>query len=142
MAILSTGPLRLDSPRVEESSSGKRRTSQDPVLELNLIGKELFFLQQAIALEPGASYRIGAEIRTEEVEGSVSLQMDFFDAYGGSMFQDITKTPMGELFTGSNHWTSDSFEVRVPFKATYGELRLFLHNRGRALIKNVMLSKI
>jgi hypothetical protein len=58
------------------------------------------------------------------------------------MFQDITKTPMGELFTGSNPWTSDSFEVRVPLKATYGELRLFLHNRGRAFLKNVMLSKI
>jgi hypothetical protein len=113
-----------------------------PCPGIELDSKGALFLQQAIALEPGASYRIGAEIRTEEVEGSVCLQMDFFDAYGGSMFQDITKTPMGELFAGSNHWTSDSFEVRVPFKATYGELRLFLHNRGRALIKNVMLSKV
>jgi hypothetical protein len=68
--------------------------------------------------------------------------MDFFDAYGGSMFQDITKTPMGEIFTGFSDWTVDSFEIRVPRHATYGELRLFLQNKGRAFIKNVMLNKI
>jgi hypothetical protein len=118
----------------------KNKPRPYPGIELDREGA--LFLQQAIALQPGASYRIGAEIRTEEVEGSVCLQMDFFDAYGGSLSQDITKTPMGGLFTGSNPWTSDSFEVRVPFKATYGELRLFLHNRGRAFIKNVMLNKI
>ena len=111
-----------------------------PGIELDREGA--LFLQQAIAIEPGAVYRVGAEIKTEDVEGSACLQMDFFDAYGGSMFQDITKTPMGELFTGSNDWTSDSFEVRVPPRATYGELRLFLNNKGRAFMKNVMLSKI
>jgi hypothetical protein len=68
--------------------------------------------------------------------------MDFFDAYGGSMFQDITRTPMGEIITGSSNWTADSFEFRVPPYATYGELRLFLNGKGRAFIKNVMLSKI
>ena len=111
-----------------------------PGIEMDREGA--LFLQQAIALEPEAIYRVGAEIRTEGVEGSACLQMDFFDAYDGSMFQDITKTPMGELFTGCNDWTSDSFEVRVPGQATYGELRLFLNNKGRAFIKNVMLNKI
>jgi len=111
-----------------------------PGIELDRDGA--LFLQQAIAMQPGGVYRVGAEIKTEDVQGSACLQIDFFDAYGGSLFQDITKTPMGELFTGSNPWTSDSFEVRVPVKATYGELRLFLHNKGRAFIKNVMLGKI
>jgi hypothetical protein len=111
-----------------------------PGIELDRDGA--LFLQQAVALEPGVAYRIGAEIRAEDVEGSACLQMDFFDAYGGSMFQDITRTPMGEIITGSTHWIADSFEFRVPPHATYGELRLFLNNRGRAFIKNVMLNRI
>jgi hypothetical protein len=111
-----------------------------PGIELDRDGA--LFLQQAIALEPGAVCRVGAEIRTEDVQGSACLQIDFFDAYGGSMFQDITKTPMGEVFTGTNDWTPDSFEIRVPPRATYGELRLFLNGKGRAFLKNVMLSKI
>ena len=111
-----------------------------PGIELEREGA--LFLQQAIAMEPGALYRVGAEIKTEGVEGTACLQMDFFDAYGGSMFQDITKTPMGEILTGFSDWTADSFEIRVPRHATYGELRLFLHNKGRVFIKNVMLNKI
>jgi hypothetical protein len=118
----------------------KNKPRPCPGIELDRDGA--LFLQQAIALEPGAAYRIGAEIRTEDVEGSSCLQMDFFDAYGGSMFQDITKTPMGEIFTGSSNWTADSFEIRVPPYATYGELRLFLNSKGRAFIKNVMLNRI
>ena len=58
------------------------------------------------------------------------------------MYKDITKIPSGELFTGSNPWTPDSFEFRVPPQATYGVLRLFINNKGKAFIKNIMLSKI
>jgi hypothetical protein len=111
-----------------------------PGIELDRGGA--LFLQQAIAMEPGAVYRIGAEIRTEGVEGGACLQSDFFDGYGGSMFQDIAESPMGQIFIGSNDWTADSFEIRVPRHTTYGEVRLFLNNRGRAFIKDVMFTKI
>jgi hypothetical protein len=49
---------------------------------------------------------------------------------------------MGQIFTGSNDWTADSFEIRAPRHVAYGELRLFLNNRGRAFIKNVMATKL
>jgi len=111
-----------------------------PGLEMDRMGA--LFLKQSVALEPGALYRVGAEIRTEEVEGSACLHIDFFDLYGGSIYKDVTQIPMGDLFTGSNPWTSDSFEVRVPGHATYAEVRLFLNNQGRAFIKNVMLHKM
>lgn len=111
-----------------------------PGLEMDRDGA--LFLQQPVVLEPGSVYRIGAEIRTEEVRGSACLHVDFFDPWGGSLYQDITQIPMGELFTGTTPWTSDVFEVRVPPQATYGEVRLFLHNQGRAFIKNVMLHRV
>ena len=58
------------------------------------------------------------------------------------MVRDLAKPPMGQIFTGSNDWTADSFEIRVPRHATYGELRVFLSNRGRAFIRNVMFTKL
>jgi hypothetical protein len=75
------------------------------------------------------------------VEGSACVQIDFMDAYGGSLYEDVSKIPSGEIFTGSNDWTPDSFEFRVPPQATYGVLRLFLNHKGRAFIKNVMLNR-
>jgi len=111
-----------------------------PGLEMEREGA--LFLQQPIVLEPGSLYRVGAEIRTEGVEGSACLHVDFFDPYGGSIYKDITRMPAGEIFTGSNPWTADSFEVKVPRHATYGEVRLFLNNQGRAFVKNVMLHKV
>ncbi len=111
-----------------------------PGIELDREGA--LFLQQAIALEPGSLYQVGAEMRTEDVAGSTCLQIDFFDPYGGSLYKDITKMPAGEFFTGTNGWTADSFEFRVPQEATYAEMRLFLHNQGRVFIRNVMMSQV
>jgi hypothetical protein len=87
-----------------------------------------------------------ADVDSEEIEvyleSSARLQIHFFDAYGGLMFEDLAKSPMGQIFTGSNDWTADSFEIRAPRHVAYGELRLFLNNRGRAFIKNVMATKL
>ena len=58
------------------------------------------------------------------------------------MYDDIAKMPSGEFFTGTHPWTADSFAVKVPTNATYGELRLFLNNSGRVFLKNVMLHKV
>jgi len=112
-----------------------------PCPGIELVGEGALFLQQAIAMDPGALYQVGAEIRTEDVEGTACLHIDFVDAYGGSMYQDVTQMPSGELFKRSNDWTADSFEFRVPPHSTFGVLRLFLNNRGRAFVKNVMLNK-
>ncbi len=111
-----------------------------PGIEMDREGA--LFLKQALAMEPGTIYRVGAELRTEEVQGSACLHIDFFDAYGGSMYKDVSTLPAGEFFTGSCPWTADSFEFRVPPRATYAELRLFLNSRGRAFIRNMMLMKI
>jgi hypothetical protein len=113
-----------------------------PVLGIELDRDGALFLQQAIALEPGAIYKVGGELRTEDVTGTACLQIDFFDIYGGSMYDDVAKMPSGEFFTDTHPWTADSFEVRVPQNATYGELRLFLNNSGRVFLKNVMLHKV
>ena len=53
------------------------------------------FLQQTIAVEPGMTYRIGAEIRTVEVKGNACLHLDFFDSLGGSLYRVITEIPSG-----------------------------------------------
>ena len=111
-----------------------------PGIELDRDGA--LFLQQAIALEPGTVYRVGAEMRTEEVLGSAGLHLDFFDAYSGSIYEEMIRMPSGELFTGNRPWTPDSFEVRVPPHATYAELRLFLNNPGRVFIRNIMVNKV
>jgi len=118
----------------------KNKPRPCPGIEMEKEGA--LFLQQAVAVEPGARYRLGAEIRTEDVEGSACLQIDFFDAKGGSMFKDITAMPLGEIFTGTNPWTADALEAKAPTHATYAEIRLFLLNKGRAFIKNVMLNRL
>ena len=118
----------------------KNKPRPCPGIEMDREGA--LFLQQAVAVEPGARYRLGAEIRTEGVEGSACLQIDFFDAKGGSMFKDITAMPLGEIFTGTNPWTADALEAKTPNQATYAEIRLFLLNKGRAFIKNVMLNRL
>lgn len=111
-----------------------------PGIELDREGA--FFLKQAIFLDPGSLYQVGADLKTDDVAGSACLQIDFFDSYGGSLYKDIRKMPMGELFTGTHDWAADSFEFRVPQHATFAELRLFLNNSGRAFIRNVMMSKV
>ena len=116
------------------------RSRPSPGIELDRDGA--LFLQQTIALEPQALYRIGAEVKTEEVLGSAGIQLDFFDAYGGSIYEEMIRMPSGELHTGNSPWESDSFEVRVPSNATYAELRLFLNNQGRVYVRNVMVGKI
>jgi len=100
------------------------------------------FLQQSIAVEPGATYRIGAEIKTVDVKGVACLLIDFFDSLGGSLYHVITEMPSGEYFSGTNDWTHDIFEVRVPERATFAELRLFINDSGRVFMRNVMMHKV
>ncbi len=100
------------------------------------------FLQQSIAVKPGSTYRIGADIKTIDVKGAASLMIDFFDSHGGSLYRDITLIPSGEYFTGTNDWTHDLFEVRVPLRATYGELRISINNSGKVFVKNIMMNMI
>jgi hypothetical protein len=100
------------------------------------------FLQQGIAVEAGATYRIGAEIKTVDVKGTACLHMDFFDALGGSLHHVITEMPSGEYFAGTNDWTNDMFEARVPPRAAFAELRLFINDAGKAFIRKVMMQKL
>lgn len=65
-----------------------------------------------------------------------------FDSLGGSLYHVITEMPSGEYFTGTNDWTSDTFEARVPPRATFAELRLFINDSGKAFIRNVMMHRI
>lgn len=100
------------------------------------------FLQQSIAVGPGVSYQIGSEIKTIDVKGTACLHIDFFDSLGGSIYHVMTEMPSGNLFTGTNDWTHDRFEVRVPPRATFGELRFYINDSGKAFIRNIMMNKI
>ncbi len=110
-----------------------------PGLEFNRPGA--LFLQQSIAVEPGAIYRAGAEIKAADVKDTASLHMDFFDAHGGSLYHVITEMPSGTLFTGSTDWTHDMFEAQAPARATFGELRLYINDSGKVFVRNLMFHK-
>lgn len=111
-----------------------------PGLEFDRPGA--LFLQQAIAVKPGTTYRIGGDIKTIDVKGAACIMIDFFDRYGGSLYRDITLVPAGEYFTGTNDWTHDLFEVRVPPLATYAEFRVSLNNCGKVFVRNLMMNLI
>lgn len=100
------------------------------------------FLQQSLAVAPGATYRVGAEIKTIDVKGTACLHLDFFDSHGGSLYHVITEMPSGNLFTGANDWTHDIFEAKVPPRTTFAELRLYMNDRGKVFIRNVMVNGI
>jgi hypothetical protein len=111
-----------------------------PGLEFDRPGA--LFLQQDIAVKPGTTYRIGADMKTIDVIGAACLMVDFFDSHGGSLYRDITLMPSGEFFTGTNDWAHDIFEVRVPPRATYAELRISINNSGRVFVRNIMMNLI
>jgi len=111
-----------------------------PGLEFDRPGA--LFLQQCMAVKPGETYRVGTTLKTIDVKGAACLMLDFFDSLGGSLYQDITRMPSGEYFIGTNDWTHDLFEVRVPPRATYGELRVSMNNSGKVFVKNVMMSLV
>jgi hypothetical protein len=100
------------------------------------------FLQQSLAVTPGATYRVGAEIKTANVKGTACLHMDFVDSQEGSLYQALTEMPSGNLFTGTNDWTHDLFEAKVPSRAAFTELRLYINDSGKVFIRNVMMNKI
>jgi hypothetical protein len=68
--------------------------------------------------------------------------MDFYDHLGGSLYHDITEMPSGEYFTGTNDWTHDLFEVRVPPRAAYAELRVSINHSGKVFVRNIMMNLI
>ncbi len=111
-----------------------------PGLEFDRPGA--LFLQQDIAVKPGSTYRIGGDIKTIDVKGEACLMVDFFDSYGASLYRDISLMPSGEFFTGTNGWTHDIFDVRVPPRATYAELRLSINNSGKVFVRNIMMNPI
>ncbi len=100
------------------------------------------FLQQDIAVEPGATYRVGAEIKTVDVKDTACVHMDFFDAHGGSLYHVITEMPSGTLFTGTTEWTHDMFEGEAPSRATFVEVRLYINDSGTVFIRNVMFHRV
>ena len=100
------------------------------------------FLQQSIAVEPGTTYRLGAEIKTVEVKGTASLLMHFFDTLGGIFYHVIREMLSSEYLTGTSDWTHHMFDARVPPQATFAELRLFINDTGKAFIRNVMMQRV
>ncbi|MGQ9509703.1 MAG: hypothetical protein ACUVTN_09935 [Thermodesulfobacteriota bacterium] len=100
------------------------------------------FLQQNIAVKAGETYRVGGEIKTIEVQGVACLHIDFYDALGGSLYRDITEMPSGEYFTGTNDWSHDIFEVKVPRQATFAQIRLAINHSGKVFIRNLMMNPI
>jgi hypothetical protein len=111
-----------------------------PGLEFDRPGA--LFLQQGIAVRPGVTYRIGANVKTINAKGVACLLIDFFDSLGGSLYRNITEMPSGEYFTGTNDWTHDLFEVRVPPRATYAELRVSINHSGKVFVRNIMMNLI
>lgn len=99
------------------------------------------FLQQSIAVEPGAVYRVGAEIKAVDVKDTACLHMDFFDTLGGSLYHVVTEMPSGTLLAGTTDWTHDMFEAEAPPRATFVELRLYINDRGKVFVRNLMLHK-
>ena len=111
-----------------------------PGLEYDRSGA--LFLQQSLMVTPGATYRVGAEIKTASAKGTACLHLDFFDSHGGSLYHAITEMPSGNLFTGTNDWTHDMFETKVPIRTTFAELRLYINDSGKVFIRNVMMNRI
>jgi hypothetical protein len=116
------------------------KPSSCPGLEFDRPGT--LFLQQDIAVKSGSTYRIGGDIKTIDVKGTACLMVDFFDSYGASLYRDITLMPSGEFFTGTIDWTHDIFEVRVPPRTTYAELRVSINNSGKVFARNIMMNLI
>ena len=118
----------------------ENKSSPCPGLELDRQGA--LFLQQSIVMTPGATYRVGASLKTVDVKGAACVMIDFIDSLGGSLYKDATELPSGEYFTGTNDWTHDIFEVRVPLQATYAELRISINYNGKVFVKNVMVNPV
>ncbi len=111
-----------------------------PGLEFDRPG--LLMLQQSIAVKPGEIYEAGAQIRTADLKGSAGMIMDFFDAYGCGLYHVITEMPSGNLFTGTNDWTHDKVEARVPDRASFMEFALFINDSGKVFIRDLMLNRL
>lgn len=116
------------------------KPSPCPGLEYDRPGA--LFLQQNVAVKAGATYQVGAEVKTIDVKGTACLHMDFYDHLGGSLYHDITEMPSGEYFTGTNDWTHDLFEIKTPPKATFAQLRLAINNSGKVFVRNIMMNLI
>jgi hypothetical protein len=111
-----------------------------PGLEFDRPGA--LFLQQNIAVKPGGGYQLGAEVKTIDVKGTACLHIDFYDHLVGSLYHDMTEMPSGEYFTGTNDWTHDLFEIKVPPKATFAQLRLAINHSGKVFVRNIMMNPI
>lgn len=116
------------------------KPSPCPGLEYDRPGA--LFLQQNIAVKPGETYRVGAEVKTIDLKGTACLHIDFYDHLGGSLYRDITEMLSGEYFTGTNDWTHDLFEIKAPPKATFAQLRLAINNSGKVFVRNIMMNLI
>ena len=111
-----------------------------PGLETDRPG--LLMLQQSIHVKPGERFRVEFQIKTNEVKGSAGVITDYFDAYSCGLYRVITEMPSGNLFSGNADWIHDSFETKVPSRASFMELALFINDSGRVFVKNLMMVKL
>lgn len=95
-------------------------------------------LQQTIDAEPGTTYHLAGQIRTEDLDGYACFQLCFVDAIG-SAIHDAPDIPRGETFNGNNDWTPDSFQAIAPERAVAIEVRFFITGRGKAWMKGLMV---
>lgn len=100
-------------------------------------------LQQIVAVMPGAVYKMGGKIKTEDIKegGFAYLQMAFIDCMGG-LIEDAARAPKGKFITGTMDWTEDSFEAIAPQGAAAVELRFVMSGSGKAWVRNIMFLSV
>jgi hypothetical protein len=108
-----------------------------PGLEFDRNG--VLYLQQVISVKPRRRYKMGGKMRTELENYSMAyFQVGFLDSWGGYT-GDTATLPKGNIFTGQNDWTEDSFEAIPPENAVAAEIRVLLTGPGRIWARGLMV---
>lgn len=96
-------------------------------------------LYQVVGVTPGVRYRLAGDIKTEELgdDGMAYFQLAFLDSYGG-LVENVETAPKGRIFTGTNDWQQDTFEVQAPPEARSVQVRLFVTGKGKVWMRNVL----
>lgn len=96
-------------------------------------------LQQTLRVEPGTVYHLAGRIRTQALDGLACFQMAFLDALGAAI-EDGPDIARGMALRGTTDWTPDAFDVVAPPRAAVMEVRVFLTGKGRAWMKDLIVT--
>ncbi len=109
-----------------------------PTLEYDRHGA--LCLQQTVKVVCGDKYDIGCALMSENLDGFACLQVAFKDEMDG-LLCDAALSAKGASVSGDSDWIQDSFQVTVPDRAVFADIRFFITGKGRAAIGDVRFRK-